>query len=169
MLYTRIDVSSKGSIVGATKFTHLKYPPHLTDKPGFHIRLGTHALPSRFSLDVWADIDEGNGSTRRVRIGCVNGTSGLENTFEPSRYAPIIVPAMGRSGTSLMMGLLNAHPEIVVPGDHPYEYRQASYFWHAIRILSSAANFEFSMHNDGFEQSHFYNIGYDVPPHLSST
>jgi len=162
-------LTSKGMVVGTTHFQYER--PHAEArvgvtspgfKTGFHIRLSTLSLSNPLVLDMLVDIRLPNGRTRRERLGSIQGnTNPLPSGIVESKYSPIVVPALGRSGTTLIMGLLNAHPQIVAPGGYPFEYRQASYFWHAIRILSSPASFDLSMHPDSFEGKHFYNIGYN--------
>lgn len=166
---TTLLVTCKGTIVGATKFQYerpdvaarLKLS-ELPYKPGFHIRLSKLSLPRDLALEVWSDIKMQDGRLHRVHVGDVRGDRGeLPHNIVESRYSPIIVPAIGRSGTTLMMSVLNSHPEIIAPGSYPYEYRQASYFWHAMRIMTHPANFEMSMHPDSFETDSFYALGYN--------
>jgi hypothetical protein len=61
---------------------------------------------------------------------------------------PILVTSTGRSGSSLLMRRLAAHPEIVVAGSHPYEVKQLTYYAGALRTLSLEANWACSMNPD---------------------
>ncbi|KPK56383.1 MAG: hypothetical protein AMS22_01360 [Thiotrichales bacterium SG8_50] len=165
----RAIVTSKGMVVGAANFQYER--PNVEArvgmsspgfKTGFHVRLSTLGLSSPLFLEVLVDTRLDNGKTRRDLVGTISGTNRpFAAGIAGSKYSPIVVPALGRSGTTLIMGLLNAHPQVVAPGGYPFEYRQASYFWHAIRILSSPASFDLSMHPDSFEGKHFYHIGYN--------
>lgn len=162
-------ITNKGMIVGAESFQYER-PDALTKlnlkdinyKPGFHLRINTICLNKNANLEVWVDLKRNDGNLLRVKIGEIeNGVSGILQKINNSRYSPIIVPALGRSGTTLMMTLLNSHPNVIAPGQYPYEYRQASYLWHALRILTSPANFQRSMHPDSFETDYFYKLGYN--------
>ena len=166
-------ITQFGMILAATGFdyeqpdalikTGVKDLPY---KPGFHIRFSTLCLSVNSAIDVYVDIKTRAERLERLRLGSIDRIRFQPlNGIAKSRYAPILVPALGRSGTTLLMGLLNAHPEIIAPGKYPFEYRQASYFWHAIRILTSPANFSRSMHPDGFEQNNFYQLGYNPYVH----
>lgn len=62
--------------------------------------------------------------------------------------APIFVTSTGRSGSSLLMGRLAAHPDIAVAGAHPYEVKQLTYYAGVLRTLSLEANWDCSMHPD---------------------
>ncbi len=53
---------------------------------------------------------------------------------EPSR-TPIIITAMGRSGTSYLMGLLSQHPAIASTRIFPFEDRFASYYANVFRAI----------------------------------
>lgn len=130
-------------------------------RPGFHLRLSTLCLPTRFSLEILVDVAFPGGNTRRIPLGEIHGDGRRFSDLNESRYAPILVPAVGRSGTTLLMRLLNSHPEILAPGKYPYEYRQASFLWHALRILASPANHSASMHPDGFETAHRFHVGFN--------
>lgn len=50
---------------------------------------------------------------------------------------PILVTAMGRSGTSLLMNRLASHADIAVAGEFPYEIKMLSYYSLAFRTLVS--------------------------------
>lgn len=48
-----------------------------------------------------------------------------------------MVTCLGRSGTTLLMRLLGAHPGIVIDARHPHETRCVSYWTHALNVLGS--------------------------------
>ena len=58
------------------------------------------------------------------------------------------------------MQLLSSHPDILVPGPHPYEMRQPVWLWHAAHVLSAPAATT-SMHPDGFEAHDAERLGYN--------
>ncbi len=67
------------------------------------------------------------------------------------RRRPVLVQGLGRSGTTLLLSCLAAHPEILVAGRPPYEVRQAHYLWHALGLMTSPARYADSMGPDQFE------------------
>lgn len=60
---------------------------------------------------------------------------------------PILVRAFGRTGTTLLMQLLNSSRGILVPNDYPYESRYLSYF-------AQVANLYEPNNDDGFRDRH---------------
>ncbi len=164
-----ILITCKGMNIGETRFRFKQQSSldtlklsEITYDNSFNFRLGTLCMPRTLSLDVWVNLKVDDTDVQRVLIGEIRGGMGaLPDGIVDSRYSPVIVPALGRSGTTLMMRLLNSHPEIVSPGKYPFEFRQASYLWHAMRIITSPADHEMSMHPDSFETNHFYDIGYN--------
>ena len=56
------------------------------------------------------------------------------------RLAPVIVTSTGRSGSSLLMGRLARHPEILVARSHPHELKLLSYYALALNTLVSDAD-----------------------------
>ncbi len=55
---------------------------------------------------------------------------------------PLLVTALGRSGTTMLMRYLSQHPGIVVADQYPYEIKLISHYADAARILSSDADHE---------------------------
>lgn len=122
-------------------------PPHC----GFYLRLSKFVLPGAAALDMVL-IEERSGAGQvRVPLGTVAGLpAGRPALRYAERHQPLLLLGMGRSGTTYMMRLLAGHPDILVPGAHPYEVRQPVWLWHAAQVLSGpgAAG---STHPDGFE------------------
>ena len=54
--------------------------------------------------------------------------------------APLVVTSTGRSGSSLLMGRLARHPEIVVARAHPHELKLLSYYGLALNTLIAEAD-----------------------------
>jgi hypothetical protein len=128
---------------------------------GFHLRLSKLALPREAELELrlWEEREDGAGA--RVSLGLIAGLPPAERATEyAERYNPLLVLGMGRSGTSFLMRLLAAHPDILVPGPHPYEMRQPVWLWHAAHVLSSPASTT-SMSPDGFESHEAERLGYN--------
>ena len=73
---------------------------------------------------------------------------------------PLLVTSAGRSGSTLMMNRLHAHPEVVLMNHHPAEVKLLSYYAHALRILSSPADHERSTDPD-LMATDPYHIGFN--------
>ncbi len=58
----------------------------------------------------------------------------------PSAYAPILVNALPRSGTTWLASLLSEHPEVVIHRKYPFEVRQSVYWMSLLRILTNPYN-----------------------------
>ena len=65
---------------------------------------------------------------------------GTPRSMSESRLAPVIVTSTGRSGSSLLMGRLARHPEILVARSHPHELKLLSYYALALNTLVSDAD-----------------------------
>jgi hypothetical protein len=78
----------------------------------------------------------------------------------PAELAPVLVTAPGRSGTTLLMGLLARSPDIIAAELVPYELRLISYHAAAWHILTSPADLEHSTHPDRLEGDGFH-IGFN--------
>jgi hypothetical protein len=89
----------------------------------------------------------------------------LRSGFEP-RLQPLILTSLGRSGSTWLMKMFAAHPEIVVMRHFPYESSAAKYWMHALKVLSDPADLTQSAHPDTFH-SDWYWVGsnpyYDAP------
>jgi hypothetical protein len=55
----------------------------------------------------------------------------------PQPLRPLLVTSLGRSGSTLLMHRLRAHPHIVVPGETPYENRVGAYYANVYRVLTA--------------------------------
>ncbi len=72
-------------------------------------------------------------------------------TYTPSRQ-PILMTSGGRVGSTAMMQLLAAHPDIVVAGAPPYEVKQALYALDQARVRSNPADRVHSTRGLEFEE-----------------
>lgn len=61
---------------------------------------------------------------------------------------PILVTAIGRSGTSLLMSRLASHKDVVVAGEFPFEIKMFSYYSLAFRTLVSEGELDRSTNPD---------------------
>ncbi|MFP6875175.1 MAG: hypothetical protein VCA55_16880 [Verrucomicrobiales bacterium] len=62
----------------------------------------------------------------------MRGDSGMLNVRE---LKPVLVDAMGRSGTTALMKLLASSPTVVTEREYPYESRYITYFCSLSRML----------------------------------
>jgi Sulfotransferase family len=89
----------------------------------------------------------------------------LRTGFEP-QLQPLILTSLGRSGSTWLMKLFAAHPEIVVVRRFPYESSAAKYWMHALKVLSDPADLTRSAHPDTFHSDWWWvgrNPYYDAP------
>lgn len=73
---------------------------------------------------------------------------------------PLLVTSAGRSGSTLIMNQLNAHPDIVLVADYPAEVKQLSYYAMALRVLTAQADRENSTDPDSMLDQQF-SIGFN--------
>ena len=107
------------------------------ESAGFYTALNTLRLPPSFEVFVRAVLSDG---TRRG-IGSFEGRRERLEPQADSKLDPVMVTSLGRSGSTLMMGLLAAHPEIVAHQPHDYEPRVASYWMKVLMSLSDPSSY----------------------------
>lgn len=73
---------------------------------------------------------------------------------------PIYVTALPRSGTTLLMSKLNAHPNISVADIYPFELKLATYCGNAMRVLTHPGDHVRSMHQNDLNRDYF-RIGFN--------
>ena len=82
---------------------------------------------------------------------------------EPA-FAPVLVTAPGRSGTTLLMSRLSQSPEICVGALYPFEIRMLAYYATAFRVLTAPADLQRSTHPDALE-GNGYAVGFNPFSH----
>jgi hypothetical protein len=90
---------------------------------GFRIHVFTYSI-SETSFSVTIRAHSAGGAIHSIaRLRLCRCTHQHRKTFEPSNmgFFPIGIAAGGRNGTTLLMRYLNAHPEIVVHPEYPFE------------------------------------------------
>ena len=104
---------------------------------GFYATLGALDLPREFDLGLRAVLADG----RRLPVGVLRGRrSALESSFEPS-LQPLIVSGPGRSGSTIFMQMLAAHPGIVAWPPFDEEPRVLTYWIEVLRALARPDSF----------------------------
>jgi Sulfotransferase family len=104
---------------------------------GFSGSVGTLALPVQFELSVVAALDSGE----RVRLAVVRGRRKRHHSSFAPALAPLMVTALGRTGSTMVMRLLGAHPDVVVYRPFEYEPRVSSYWLDVLRELAEPASY----------------------------
>ena len=69
---------------------------------------------------------------------------------------PLVLSSLGRSGSTWLMKMFAAHPEIVTMRRFPYESSPGKYWMHAMKVLSDPANLELSAHPDSFHSDRWW-------------
>jgi hypothetical protein len=94
---------------------------------GFQGVLTVDGLGENFSLIVTAALTGDHGSAETmILVGEILGRQQpLSERPLSSSLAPVCVTCLGRTGSTLMMRILNANPEIVVAGGYPHESKYA--------------------------------------------
>ena len=105
------------------------------ERTGFWSLTGSLGLEREFTLDLRAVFDDG----ATAKLGSVRGTRRPIASGE-TRLSPLLVTSLGRTGTTLLMGLLSAHPAIVADRTYPYEVFPARYWLHLLRVLAEPAD-----------------------------
>ncbi len=112
----------------------------------FHGLVNLVGLKLDTTLTLQAELADGT----RVLAGSITiRREPLQTDYEPS-LSPLMVTTLGRSGSTWLMQLLAAHPQIVVFRRFPYESAPAKYWLHMLRVLSEPANLLQSAHPDSF-------------------
>ena len=105
-------------------------------KSGFTAGVGMIGLPSPFELEVYVVA----GDQRRRWASISGRREPLRCGYEP-RLRPLMVTCLGRTGTTLLMRLLSAHPDVAVHQRHPLETRAATYWMHVLKVLGEPGGF----------------------------
>jgi hypothetical protein len=119
--------------------------PH-AQTSGFAGSLGMLSFPPRFELTVSAVFDE----QARVGLGSLRGRRAtLRSSFEPA-LQPAMITTMGRSGSTVLARVLEAHPQIVAYRPLEYEPRVSSYWIEMMRTLAEPASYRLQIvHGSG--------------------
>jgi hypothetical protein len=112
----------------------------------FHVLAGLTGLGPHPRLELEVVLADGT----RVPVGWIAlNRRPFRSGYSP-KLRPLIVTCPGRSGSTLLMKLLAAHPEVVVFRRFPYESAPARYWMHMLSVLAEPANLLESTHTDTF-------------------
>jgi hypothetical protein len=104
---------------------------------GFASRINTIELPQRFKVGLVARF-EGDGA---ARIAVIEGARRSLPAQTATKFQPIMVTTLGRSGSTWLMSLLGQHPEITAFQAQTNEARAACYFADVLRTLSRPSSY----------------------------
>lgn len=126
---------------------------------GYRGEINSLGLPTSFNLSMVAVLRGKEKSDRiRVPFAQIEGTHSRLTTEYTPRRQPLLITALGRSGTTWLMKLLSGAEEIMAAASYPYENRPGVYWMQMLQVLSSPGNHAQSTRPDGFE-SNIYSIG----------
>ena len=104
---------------------------------GFYATINTLRLGRDFTIALQAVLTDES----RVEFATVRGQRvALRTRFEP-RLAPLMVTTLGRTGSTILVRLLEAHPEVVAYPPFQDEPRVASYWIDVLLALSEPASY----------------------------
>jgi hypothetical protein len=167
-------------LVVATAKTGLPTPEvaaHHPDLPwaatcGFTLLVNTLFLRQTFEFHVRVTLADGS----RVNVGLVSGQRRpLHSEYTP-RLQPLLVNSFARTGTTLVMRMLSAHPGVVVYDRPPYEARGGKYWLHVLKTLSAptdarkrvGAPMEFHLEPLAAGGNPFYSAAFDAWPEVEA-
>jgi hypothetical protein len=128
-------------LVAATAVTGLPTPEVAARHPevpgaatcGFTLLVNTLILGRNFEFHVRATLPDDS----RVKVFTISGERRpLETEYTP-RLQPLLVNSFGRTGTTLLMRMLSAHPGVVTYARPPYEARGGKYWLHVLKTLAA--------------------------------
>jgi len=79
----------------------------------------------------------------------------LRTDFEPT-LQPLMLTCLGRTGSTWVMRMLAAHPQVVTFRRFPYEAAPAKYWLHMLKVLSEPADLAHSAQPDTFHNNLFW-------------
>jgi Sulfotransferase family len=104
---------------------------------GFYATVNTLRLGREFTIAIEAVLDDES----RVEFATIRGRRRpLRPRFEP-RLAPLMVTTLGRTGSTILVRLLEAHPEVVAYPPFEDEPKVASYWIEVLLALSEPASY----------------------------
>jgi hypothetical protein len=107
------------------------------ERSGFFGTLSALSLEPRFELQIEVRLEDGT----QLPLALVRGTRApLRSSFEP-RLQPLLLTTLGRTGSTAVVRMLAAHPEIVAYRPFKHEPRVATYWMGVFQALSDPASY----------------------------
>ena len=134
-----LEIRSGDQVVGRTSATlprpdvglHYATLVH-AGHSGYALTLSALDLPPSFELTV-----EIANTRPRALIGRIRGRRRPLPVAPTADLQPIMLTTLGRTGSSVLMACMRAHPEVLCYGSFPYETRQLSYWADVFAALST--------------------------------
>jgi sulfotransferase family protein len=104
---------------------------------GFRALVNALALPPEFELEVVAVTQD----RAHNPVAVVKGRRAELPAQAGSGLQPLIVTTLGRTGSMLLLRLLEAHPEVLVLRPHRYEQRVAGYWIEVLLTLTDPSSY----------------------------
>jgi sulfotransferase family protein len=104
---------------------------------GFFASVGSLSLEREFELLVRVRLEEKG----RAQLGTIRGRRArLSTAYEP-RLRPLMITTLGRTGSTALVRLLQAHPEIAAYRPFEYEPRVATYWVGVLKGLAEPSSY----------------------------
>jgi hypothetical protein len=103
---------------------------------GFALLVDTLFLRRNFDIRLRATLADGT----RADVALLSGERRLLVTGYAPRLQPLLVTSFGRTGTTLLMRMLAAHPGVVTYARPPYEARGGKYWLHVLKTLAAPSD-----------------------------
>ncbi len=113
-----------------------------TDRPGadtagFFVTVGGLSLDREFELLVRARLED----RTRIPIATIAGSRAALATSYEAQMQPLMVTTLGRTGSTALVRMLGAHPEVAAYRPFEYEPRAASYWMGVLRGLAEPSSY----------------------------
>jgi len=99
---------------------------------GFTAYCNPFTLPRQFDIEGYAR----SGKTGRIKIFTLSGERRAIGKDHTMTMRPLAVTTLGRTGSTYLLGLLSAHPDVIVYRPFELEARYASYWMEMFLSLS---------------------------------
>jgi Sulfotransferase family len=138
---TAVELSSDGTVLRTAELdverTHAAARFDVAPEIGFRALVNALSLPPAFELEVVALTAAGD----REPLAVVRGRRAPMPGRAEADLQPLIVTTLGRTGSMLLLRLLEAHPEVLVIRPHRYEQRVAGYWAEVLLALTDPASY----------------------------
>jgi hypothetical protein len=136
-----VELAAEGAVIGVAPLDVER--PHVAERHkvdpriGFRILANGLLLPPQFDAGVTGVTASG----ARLPIAAVRGRRAELPAGDQAQLQPLIVTTLGRTGSMLLMRLLEAHPEVLVIRPHRYEQRVAGYWTEVLLALTDPSSY----------------------------
>jgi hypothetical protein len=137
---------------------------------GFTLLVDTLTLRRNFETLLRVTLSDGSHS----KVAVISGQRRpLETGYMP-RLQPLLVSSFGRTGTTVLMRMLAAHPTVITYQRPPYEWRGGKYWLHVLKTLSAptdarkrvGAPMEFHLEPNAAGGNPFYSTNFAAWPEV---